>query len=178
MKRPHSRTLFACLSLAVLACSPLTARAQAGEQCSLDQISAALNSLPCEPVGAFVSPESIVESIVDLCEYAPTEESCHRCFRRARDRVVPSMKTLIKLHMLPTATLRDLRDELLVAEDDSCYQGNDFADAGSSNDEYGSGGGQDSTRPSRSRSGGGSSGGQNDTPQSGPANRQRGPVRR
>lgn len=178
MNRPHSRTLFACLSLALFACSPLTARAQSGEQCSLDQISAALNSLPCEAVGAFVSTESIVEGVVNLCEYAPSEESCHRCFRRAREKVVPSMKTLVKLRVLSPSILRDLRDELLWAEDESCSTSDDVVETSPNGDEYTSGGGQDSSRPSRSRPGGGSSAGRNEAPQRESGDRHRGPSRR
>jgi hypothetical protein len=106
-------------SLLITACLCNTSDADA-QQCSLEQVSAALNNLPCEASGAFVSIESLVKGVTELCEYAPTEESCSECFRRSRGKVKLSVKTLVKLKLLDPSTLGALKPALEDAEDASC----------------------------------------------------------
>lgn len=96
------------------------AAAQTAPQCSLEDISAALNALPCETQGAFVSIESLIQGVTEICEPTPTEESCLKCFRRSRDKINQSIKTLIKLALLPPSTLSDFRYALREAEASVC----------------------------------------------------------
>jgi hypothetical protein len=104
-------------------CAPLVAtvaQAQEGERCSLQQISEALNQLPCEVDGAFVSPESLVANISTLCNYTLTAEECHKCFTKSGFKSLPALGTLVKLKMLPPTTYPDFLGRLIEAEAVTC----------------------------------------------------------
>jgi len=90
------------------------------QQCSLDEISTALNELPCEATGAYISTESLVKGVIGLCGPSPTEESCLECFKRSRDKLKLSVKTLVKLKLLPPPSLLELKPALREAEDATC----------------------------------------------------------
>lgn len=90
------------------------------QQCSLDEISTALNGLSCEVTGAYVSVGSLVKGVTGLCESAPSEESCHECFRKSREKVKISVKTLVKLKLLSPPSLLELKPALREAEDATC----------------------------------------------------------
>lgn len=104
-------------------CTPLVstiAQAQEGERCSLQQISDALNQLPCEVDGAFVSPESLVANISTLCNYTLTAEECHKCFAKSGHKSVPALRTLVKLRMLPPTAFPDFFGRLVESEIATC----------------------------------------------------------
>lgn len=96
------------------------AQAQAAEKCSLQQISDALNQLPCEVDGTFVSPESLVTSISTFCDYTLTAEECHNCFAKGGRKTLPAFKTLIKLRMLPPTSFPEFMARLIEAEAITC----------------------------------------------------------
>jgi hypothetical protein len=103
--------------------SPLVAtiaQAQEAEKCSLQQISDALNQLPCEVDGAFVSPESLVTNISALCDYTVTADECHICFAKGGHKTLPAFKTLVKLRMLPPTSFPEFMAKLIEAEAITC----------------------------------------------------------
>jgi hypothetical protein len=106
-------------------CAPLVAtiaQAQEGERCTLQQISDALNELPCEVDGAFVSAESIVANISTLCDYTLTAEECHNCFEKSGRKALPAFKTLVRLRMLPPTSFPDFLGRLVEAEAVTCAE--------------------------------------------------------
>lgn len=96
------------------------AQAQDAQKCSLDQISEALNQLPCEVDGAFVSPESLVVNITTLCNYTITADECHNCFAKGGHKTLPAFKTLVKLRMLPPTSFPEFLARLIEAETITC----------------------------------------------------------
>ncbi len=124
----------ALLTSLVLASCLFNTSSAAAQQCSLDEVSNALNNLPCEVNGGFVSLESLVRGVTELCQSAPTEESCSECFRRSRDKVKISVKTLIKLKLLNPSTFIELKPALRDAEDATCSALDDGEDEDSPGD--------------------------------------------
>lgn len=96
------------------------ALAQNAPQCSLEQISEALNQLDCAVSGAFVSPASLVNTITTACEPTEDEESCHACFRKSGGKVGPALKALAKVKVFPKSALSEFRIALVTAEETTC----------------------------------------------------------
>lgn len=110
-------TLSAGFSLATL---PTAALAQDAPQCTLEQISEALNQLDCAVSGAFVSPASLVKTITTACEQTAQEETCHACFRRSGGKIGPALKALAKVKVFPKSSLSEFRVALVTAEETTC----------------------------------------------------------
>ena len=121
--KPRS-LLISTLTAIAATCCPLGAHAQ--EVCSVDEVSEALNGLYCYADGAYVSPESVAISVSNLCYDAYSPEDCSACFARARRKLYPTLKTLIKVGLVDRLTLRDYRDALVDAEDETCYADNGY----------------------------------------------------
>ena len=110
-------TLSAGLSLTAF---PHLALGQDAPQCTIDQISEALNQLNCTVSGAFVSSTSLVKTITSACEPTADEETCHACFRKSGGKVGPALKALAKAKILPKSSLSEFRIALVTAEETTC----------------------------------------------------------
>jgi hypothetical protein len=126
-----------------LAFFPNPALGQDASQCSLEQISEALNQLDCAVSGAFVSPESLVKTITTACEPTADEETCHACFRKSGGKLGPALKALSKVKVFPKAALSQFRVALVTAEEATCSAKGQPEDGGNS------GGQDDSYEPER-----------------------------
>lgn len=103
-----------------LAFFPNPALGQDAPQCTLEQISEALNQLDCAVSGAFVSPASLVKTITTACEPTAGEETCHACFRKSGGKVGPALKALAKVKVFPKSALSEFRIALVTAEETTC----------------------------------------------------------
>jgi hypothetical protein len=123
--------LLGALSAAAILFQCPATDAHAQEVCSADEVSDALNGLSCYADGAYVSPESVALAVSDLCYDDYSEASCYACFARARRKLYPTLKTLIKIGLVDPSSLRDYRNALADAEDETCYADGGFPwDAG------------------------------------------------
>jgi hypothetical protein len=104
----------------LLAIHPSSASGQVQERCSLEQISNALNQLECEVDGAFISTESLTQSVAGVCEYTPTAETCHLCFERAQRKLGSAIRSLVFLKVLPISAPIELIEALRAVEDSTC----------------------------------------------------------
>lgn len=96
------------------------ALSQSDQQCTLKQVSEALNNLGCVVSGAFISAESLVATIQDACAPTIDAESCHACFRKRGGKVGPALKALVKTKILPKSSLFQFRIGLITAEEETC----------------------------------------------------------
>jgi hypothetical protein len=103
-----------------LAFFPNAALGQSAPQCTLEQISEALNQLDCTVAGAFISPESLVRTITTACEPTADEEDCHACFRKSGGKLGPALKALAKAKVFPKSSLSQFRIALVTAEETTC----------------------------------------------------------
>ena len=110
-------TLSAGFSFAAV---PNPAFAQEAPQCTLEQISEALNQLDCVVSGAFVSTASLVKTITTACEPTADEETCHACFKKSGGKVGPALKALAKVKVFPKSALSEFRIALVTAEETTC----------------------------------------------------------
>lgn len=141
-------TLSAGLSLAAF---PNPALAQEAPQCTLEQISEALNQLDCAVSGAFVSPASLVKTITTACEPTADEEACHSCFRKSGGKVGPALKALAKVKVFPKTALSEFRIALVTAEETTCASKEQPADSGDDSEDSYQTGQPGSQRPDDSK---------------------------
>lgn len=130
---------------------------QQAPQCTLDQISQALNSLECTVTGAFISAESLVKTISDTCTTAADADLCHACFRKNGGKLGPAVKALVKSKVLAKSEASAFRISLVTAEETICSAKEQTDDAEDTEDSYQ--GPQDqqperSNQPSRPNQGG------------------------
>jgi hypothetical protein len=96
------------------------ALSQSDQQCTLKQVSEALNNLGCVVSGAFISAESLVTTIQEACAPTSDAETCRACFRKRGGRVGPAVKALVKTKILPRTALSQFRISLITAEEETC----------------------------------------------------------
>jgi hypothetical protein len=97
-----------------------SALSQSDQQCTLKQVSEALNNLGCVVSGAFISADSLVATIQDACAPTADAETCHACFRKRGGKVGPALKALVKTKILPKSSLSQFRIGLVTAEEETC----------------------------------------------------------
>lgn len=95
--------------------------AKAQETCSLDDVSDALNQLPCFADGVYLSPDSAANAVANICYDADSEEGCRQCFNRGRRKLLLGFKAIAKIGMIGRKSISDLRNALDNAEDNTCY---------------------------------------------------------
>ncbi len=103
-----------------LAFFPNPALGQDAPQCTLEQISEALNQLDCAVSGAFISPASLVKTITTSCEPTADEETCHACFRKSGAKIGPALKALTKAKVFPKSAISEFRIALVTADETTC----------------------------------------------------------
>ena len=108
------------IAFALIGCLSIT-EAKAQETCSLDDVSNALNQLPCVADGVYLSPDSAANAVADICFDADSEEGCHQCFNRGRRKLLLGFKAIAKIGMIDRKSISDLRNALDNAEDNTCY---------------------------------------------------------
>lgn len=108
------------IAFALIGCLSIT-EATAQETCSLDDVSDALNQLPCVADGVYLSPDSAANAVADICFDADSEEGCHQCFNRGRRKLLLGFKAIAKIGMIGRKSISDLRNALDNAEDNTCY---------------------------------------------------------
>ena len=106
----------------------------AQEMCSADDVDAALNELSCFADGFYLSPDSIASSIGDLCYNEYSESACRACFRSAKRKLAPALKSFTRLRLIAPNTLADFYDALTYAEDDICYYAGNWTDGADDNE--------------------------------------------
>lgn len=99
---------------------PLVAVAQ--ESCSTDDVTAALDELPCVADGSYLSVQTGVDAVVERCADFTTEQSCRRCFRRVSAKLLVAINALGRVGLARQRMGADLRAELRSAENDTCLQ--------------------------------------------------------
>ena len=97
-----------------------SALGQEAPQCSLDQISQALNSLECSVAGTFISADSLAKNISDVCTLTTDADLCHVCFRKNGGNLGPALKTLVKLKLLEKSQASAFRVAWTTAEKTIC----------------------------------------------------------
>ena len=108
------------IAFALIGCLSIT-EARSQETCSLDDVSNALNQLPCVADGVYLSPDSAANAVADICFDADSEEGCHQCFNRGRRKLLLGFKAIAKIGMIDRKSISDLRNALDNAEDNTCY---------------------------------------------------------
>lgn len=120
MKKAHITVpLVSALTLAV-AISPSPALAATGDICSPEQVEEAIDQLDCYADGVYLSAESAAQRIAEICSDAFSERSCRRCFAKGGFKMAGVFRTLIRLDMLDSRQLTNLKSALDVYEDDVC----------------------------------------------------------
>jgi len=114
---------------ATLGAPAQSALGQDAPQCTLDQISEALNNLDCTVNGAFISAASLVQTITTACEPTPDAETCHACFRKLGGKTGPALKALAKVKILPKKTASEFRIALVTAEETTCSAKEDLEES-------------------------------------------------
>ena len=109
---------------------------QQAPQCTLDQISQALNSLECTVAGAFISADSLVKTISDTCATAADADLCHTCFRKTGGKVGPAVKALVKVKVLAKSQASAFRIALVTAEEAICSAKEATDDSEDTEDSY------------------------------------------
>lgn len=135
MKLPTLLKVVVCV-ISTLTVLTRPAVGQELEQCTLDQVSEALNTLPCTVSGAFVSPATFLKTITATCAPKANAETCHACFRKHGGKAGPVVKALIKIKVLPRAALSQFRIGLVTAEEATCApkENEDDSDDGDNDD--------------------------------------------
>ena len=108
------------IAFALIGCLSIT-EARSQETCSLDDVSNALNQLPCVADGVYLSPDSAANAVANICFDADSEEGCHQCFNRGRRKLLLGFKAIAKIGMIGRKSISDLRNALDKAEDNTCY---------------------------------------------------------
>lgn len=147
----------ACVITAMTVAFPHPALAQEVPQCTLDQISQALNSLECTVAGSFISAQSLVKAISDTCSTASDADLCHACFRKNGGKVGPAVKALVKVKVLAKSQASAFRIALVTAEETICSAKEETDDSEDSEESYQGPRDQQSersTQPSRPNQGG------------------------
>ena len=113
------------LAVSLTALTMTTATEGVAQSCSLDEVSSALNDLPCYADGTYLSGESVATTVSDTCYEEFTESACRACFNRARRKLLPVLKVLARLNVIPAEMPAEARNLLNEYEDDTCYYAGD-----------------------------------------------------
>jgi len=107
--------------LTLLVATPLSA-AQADNRniCSPEQVENELDQLDCFADGVYLSAESAAQRIAEICSDAFSERTCRKCFAKGGFKMAGVFRTLIRLDMLDSSQLMNLRSALDVYEEDVC----------------------------------------------------------